>query len=194
VENGVGYFPDSEVLISRLIADEGYFCGLIGKLHLSASQAAVERRPREDGYRTFAWAHHPYPDVEEADYVRWLRQEKGVDPKALYDKLTGRRDPDRHKDRAFSEYNDCLPSAALYADGRETDQTHSTMHLDGRFKVSIHYGLNLGEIYDLESDPGEFNDLWDEPDFQRKKVGLLIDHMEAMASTISPGIRRIKDY
>ena len=43
--NGAEYFPDHEVLVSRLFADQGYCCGLIGKLHLSAAQGEPEKRP-----------------------------------------------------------------------------------------------------------------------------------------------------
>ena len=32
--NGNAYFPDSEKLVTRILADHGYDCGLIGKLHL----------------------------------------------------------------------------------------------------------------------------------------------------------------
>lgn len=428
-KNGAAYFPDHEVLVTRLLADQGYYCGLIGKLHLSAAQGSMEKRPADDGYEYFAWTQHPYPDVEEADYVQWLRHEKGVEPRALYDALTGsigpgvdteyhqttwaaeraisiisqqterpwllninvfaphptfrppkeyldRYDPttlpypsfresdidhqkrfrhldqqtndavnpyecsteedkqisslpvdqqasvppstydarymkacyyaeielidnqvgrmiealratgqlentiiiymsdhgemlgdhgllfkgcrffdplvrvpliisypkrftsdvrsgalvelidlpptlleaagieipdsmqgksllpllqgqadaDHHKDYVFSEYHDTLPTAALYADGRETDRTHSTMHFDGRYKVSMYHGHRLGEIYDLQQDPGEFEDLWDVPGFQNTKADLLLDHMTAMANATSSGVIRVKDY
>ncbi len=428
-KNGAESFPDQEILVSKLFADQGYFCGLIGKLHLSAAQGEVEKRPKNDGYHYFAWSQHPYPDVEDADYVQWLKNEKGIDPKPLYDKLEGSVGPgvdteyhqttwaaeraisvireqrdtpwflninvfaphptfrppeeylerydsstlpypvfregdiehqkkfrhldqqtndavnpyeieakedtdisalpidqqasvppssydprymkacyyaeielidtqvgriiealretgqldntiviymsdhgemlgdhgllfkgcrffdplvhvpliiswperfrsgvrskalvelidlaptlleavgqevpyymqgvsflellqgesdlDHHKGWVFSEYNETLPTAALYPDGRETDRTHSTMHFDGRYKVSIYHGHNLGEIYDLENDPDEFNDLWDEPGFQETKTRLLFDHMTAMANATGSGVRRTKDY
>lgn len=54
-------FPASEVLISKLLHDRGYFCGLAGKLHLSACHPAsgcveCERRIN-DGYDEFHWSH-----------------------------------------------------------------------------------------------------------------------------------------
>lgn len=82
--NGNAYFPSSETLVTRILADAGYDCGLIGKYHLSAAKGH-EKRP-DDGYRVWEWSHHPLPDLtpEHHAYHRWLREEKGVDPDALY--------------------------------------------------------------------------------------------------------------
>ena len=35
--NGNAFFPKSEVLVTKLLADAGYDCGLVGKLHLSSA-------------------------------------------------------------------------------------------------------------------------------------------------------------
>ncbi len=54
--------PESERLIPRIFADNGYVCGLSGKLHISACHPSVcpdiERRI-DDGYSFFSWSHHP---------------------------------------------------------------------------------------------------------------------------------------
>lgn len=66
--------PPQERLISRLLADQGYTCGLAGKLHLSScSDGKVEQR-MDDGYEEFHWSHHPQPDWEENAYTQWLRR------------------------------------------------------------------------------------------------------------------------
>lgn len=81
--NGNDRFPVHEKLVTRLLADAGYDCGLVGKLHLSAAKD-YEQRP-DDGYRFFQWSHHPRPDFARGhDYETWLRFEKGVDPIALF--------------------------------------------------------------------------------------------------------------
>ena len=81
--NGNAYFPPHEKLVTRIFADAGYDCGLVGKLHLSAAKA-FEVRP-DDGYRAFWWSHHPTPDAARGhDYETWLRHEKKVDPLELY--------------------------------------------------------------------------------------------------------------
>lgn len=73
--NGNSEFPADEVLITRLLADAGYDCGLVGKLHLAGAQGRTEPRV-DDGYRLFEWDHHPMPDWPDSGYQRWLA-EKG---------------------------------------------------------------------------------------------------------------------
>jgi arylsulfatase A-like enzyme len=81
--NGAAFFPAHEKLVTKLFAEAGYDCGLIGKFHLSAAKR-YEQRP-DDGYRVFLWNHHPTPDAARGDaYEHWLRHDKGVDPQALF--------------------------------------------------------------------------------------------------------------
>jgi arylsulfatase len=85
--NGNPHFPHEETLVTTLLAERGYDCGLIGKQHLSRSNI-LEKRVPSDGYRVFQWSHHPYPDWEAGHaYDDWLRAQ-GVDPVALYDSIS----------------------------------------------------------------------------------------------------------
>lgn len=78
-QNGQDIRTD-EVVITRLLADAGYVCGLSGKLHLSACdpETRVTENRIDDGYSVFHWSHHPAPDWAASDYGLWLR-ERGVD-------------------------------------------------------------------------------------------------------------------
>ena len=73
--------PEDEVLVTRLLNEAGYTCGLSGKLHLSACNPSfckhTERRIN-DGYSVFHWSHHPSPSWGTSDYEHWLR-EKGME-------------------------------------------------------------------------------------------------------------------
>ncbi|MFE5323265.1 sulfatase [Paenibacillus sp. NPDC056579] len=68
--------PDSEVLVTKLLHDAGYTCGLSGKLHLSAcfptASHGTEHRI-DDGYDMFHWSHHPKDDWATNEYSQWLR-------------------------------------------------------------------------------------------------------------------------
>jgi arylsulfatase A-like enzyme len=87
--NGNTHFPSSETLVTRLFADAGYDCGLVGKLHLSSAKGHEKRT--DDGYRFFQWSHHPLPDLDPTHhaYHRWLEDEKGIDHADLYSTVTG---------------------------------------------------------------------------------------------------------
>jgi arylsulfatase A-like enzyme len=84
--NGNAFFPDDVELITRRLAEEGYDCGLAGKLHLSAANERVEERT-DDGYRVFRWSHHPKPETywptAAHDYQRWL-SDQGVRWEEVY--------------------------------------------------------------------------------------------------------------
>ena len=79
--------PVDEVLVTRLLADAGYICGLVGKLHVTTGDAAAgapaERRV-DDGYSYYHWSPKPFPDWRDDfdyaatnAYAHWLI-EKGV--------------------------------------------------------------------------------------------------------------------
>ncbi len=54
--------PENEYLVPKIFEDNGYVCGLSGKLHISTCFPTVcpdmERRI-DDGYSFFSWSHHP---------------------------------------------------------------------------------------------------------------------------------------
>ncbi len=82
--NGNEKFPKDEKLVTRLLADEGYTCGLAGKLHLTSAQGRVEERT-DDGYTYFQYSHHPHNDWRDGEnaYQTWLK-EKGVRWEDIY--------------------------------------------------------------------------------------------------------------
>ena len=90
--NGNESFPKSPPLITRLLADSGYTCGLIGKFHMVS--AGLRPEPRlDDGFRVWHHSHAPRDDWPEGshDYGDWVRAKgrnldqmrksgQGVDP------------------------------------------------------------------------------------------------------------------
>src|SRR5699024_9173793 len=81
---GNEYFPEDEVLVTKLLADEGYSCGLVGKFHLSANNMMPEKRVKNDGYDFYKWFNFTHVGQKEHDawgdenaYLSWL-SDKGI--------------------------------------------------------------------------------------------------------------------
>ena len=71
--NGNDYYPETYPLVARTLADIGYDCGLIGKLHLASAFRRIEPRAN-DGYRYWQYSHAPRDDWKEGhDYANWVR-------------------------------------------------------------------------------------------------------------------------
>ena len=103
--------------------------------------------------------------------------------------LTGHADPHVHKSRVVSEYWD-----AVELPRGHTDHSHGSMVFDGRYKTAVYHDYGVGEIYDLQSDPGEFDNLWDSPRHTELKAELLHRHLDAVMATSSAGIPRTAEY
>ena len=77
--NGNLFWGEGAPLVSKLLRDSGYDCGMVGKFHLAGGWRRVEPRPLDDGYRVWEWSHAPRNDWPEGhDYKDWLAA-KGVD-------------------------------------------------------------------------------------------------------------------
>ena len=99
--NAADHFPpDAETtLVSRLLAEAGYECGLIGKLHLADGRMRIEPRVN-DGFKVFEWSLGPnwdlsregIPDWEPSEhaYADWLT-EQGHDPAVILQKRAADR-------------------------------------------------------------------------------------------------------
>ena len=47
-------------------------------------------------------------------------------------------------------------------------------YIEKRYKITIHYNRGFGELYDLENDPGEIVNRWDNPEYAPIKTDLLV--------------------
>ncbi len=77
--NGNECWAEAAPLVTKLLADAGYDCGLVGKLHLAGAADRVEPRPLNDGYRVFEWCHEPRDMWPEGDAYRDWLADQGFD-------------------------------------------------------------------------------------------------------------------
>ena len=52
-------------------------------------------------------------------------------------------------------------------------------YVDDRYKVTVYYDRDYGELFDLASDPGEIHNLWNNADFSNLKSDLLLKLVHA---------------
>ena len=99
--------------------------------------------------------------------------------RSLFPLLKGENAPGFHKPYVRSEYFDAI---------KVSDASRATMYRDKRYKLTVYHGHNLGELYDLENDPGEFNNLWDDPNARELKFDLLAKSFDAsmLAEDLGP--------
>lgn len=96
--------------------------------------------------------------------------------------LTGEKAPDGHRDFVRCEYYDALD---------QPDGSMATMYRDAQYKLVLYHGHNLGELYDLEADPNEFDNLWDQSDMQEIKLQLMQRSFDASILGMDRGPERI---
>ena len=126
--------------------------------------------------------------VELTDLAPTLLQAAGapvpewMQGRSLLPLASGGADPQRHRDAVLCEYFDALDAP---------DATRATMYRERRYKLVVYHGHGLGELYDLEQDPGEFDNLWDDPAHAALKADLLLQSYAASMHAVDPGTRRV---
>jgi arylsulfatase A-like enzyme len=113
-----------------------------------------------------------------------IAPEPGMQGKSFWPILQGKAPLDHHRDDVYCEYyNSNL--------NHRTPLAFATMVSDGRHKLVKVHGkpeevLWTGELYDLENDPGEHINLWDDPRCTEVKMRMLEKLCDRMAETCDP--------
>jgi hypothetical protein len=68
------------------------------------------------------------------------------------------------------------------------------MYRDRRWKLIVYHNHGLGELYDMQNDPFEFESLWDSPAHQDVKADLLRRSFDATVSALDYGPERVMPY
>ncbi len=56
---------------------------------------------------------------------------------------------------------------------------HLKTYVDARYKLTVYFNREYGELFDLENDPGEVNNRWDDPASRPLKQQLLLKYIHA---------------
>jgi len=105
-----------------------------------------------------------------------------VQGRSLYKLLSGRADPGVHRSFVRSEYYDAL---------RLPHASHANMIFDGRYKLVTYHGCSFGELYDLQTDPQEFQNLWGTPEAAEISQELMRRCFDDTALANDPGQPRV---
>ena len=104
--------------------------------------------------------------------------------------LRGEADPAQHRDFVRCEFYSALNSI-------ERDRfscSYATMLRDRRYKLVVYHGYEPGELFDLEEDPGEFNNLWDDVNYREVRHELMKRSFDALALAVDVGPPQVSRY
>ena len=107
-----------------------------------------------------------------------IEQPNYMQGKSLWPIISGSAKPDFHKPYIRSEFFDAL---------NQPYHSRATMLRDERYKLVMYHGIGLGELYDLDQDPGEFDNLWDDQDHSEMKQQMIIKSFDASMKAIDLG-------
>ena len=103
----------------------------------------------------------------------------GMQGKSLWPMLAGQADCHHHRDDVYCEYYNAMP-------WHQEPTAQTTMVRTRRYKLTVAHGLDEGELYDLERDPDETNNLWYDPESLSVKAEMLKRLCDRMAWTLDP--------
>jgi len=70
--------------------------------------------------------------------------------------------------------NDNIRDHVVVENQHQPTTMHMRTYINQRYKMTVHYNREYGELYDLERDPGEYENLWDRPEYQDLKRDILL--------------------
>ncbi|MDP6350446.1 MAG: sulfatase-like hydrolase/transferase [Chloroflexota bacterium] len=108
-----------------------------------------------------------------------------VQGRSLMPILTGESDGADHRDFVRMEFFGAID---------HPDQTHATMYRDRRWKLVFFHGKDLFELYDLENDPWEHNDLSEDPAHRDVLVDLMRKSFDAQVYSHQAGPPRTMPF
>ena len=109
--------------------------------------------------------------------------------RSLLPLLRGEPTGDEHRSLVRCEYYRALnprPRAATPPlDASLIRPSYATMVRDSRYKLVTYHGTGLGELFDLHTDPAEFDNRWHDPALAAVRHDLLLQSLDALALALA---------
>ena len=103
----------------------------------------------------------------------------GMQAKSLWPILSGESTGEEHRDDVYCEYYNAMP-------WHQNPTAQLTMVRAANAKIVVDHANGCGELYDLNSDPGEHRNLWNDPSAGALKTDMLVRLCHRMAWTVDP--------
>lgn len=120
--------------------------------------------------------------------VTGLPVDEKLQGKSLLPILTGKKPANEHKKFVRSEFYDegMINKNHLYA--------FATMYRTKEYKLVSYHGHEMGELFDLKTDPNEFKNLWNDPAYQNIRFQLMKESFDATVLSIDTGPEKMGRY
>lgn len=79
----------------------------------------------------------------------------------------------------FQGSADAVRDHVIVENHHQPTTLHLKTYVNDRYKLTVYYNQPYGELFDLEADPGEINNLWDDPESQGLKQELMLKYIHA---------------
>ena len=77
-------------------------------------------------------------------------------------------------------YDNTLKRDHVMIENRHEPTTiHLKTYIEDRYKITVYYNQSYGELFDLETDPEELHNLWDDPNSIELKSDLIARFLSA---------------
>lgn len=107
--------------------------------------------------------------------------------------LSGTAAPHEHREFVRCEYYHALNPSVPEREGR-FNGSYATMIRTRQHKLVVYHGYLLGELFDLQRDPGEFDNLWESPQHAGLRFDLIKRSFDALALAVDLGPPQVTYY